>query len=325
MVSLPSLLDRTEIVHLADGRREYLVPGAAEEAAEWASWQSAYAAQTAEKEHAEAVAARVRSVIVEGPPARDDALAAHVTWLELARQREAGAIRRQRESQAAAERHVAAIAARDRITEEVRSAVERWASYAVSTDDDAADMRPVPATRSDELAALANEIEATRPLFDVAPRCAEEAEVAVAVTSALELMLPFRRAEALIAAETPRLEQLLDNAVRDLERIYGHLSALDAAAAPTWEQSMELRDIGALLPRRLVTGSVTLPSIRGRRIEFEVRPDQAALATYRSSLNAEPSPTPPNNGNSLQLALSAPVVTTLTDRVAKAIQSWRGD
>jgi hypothetical protein len=79
MVSTPSLLDRTEVVHLAGGRREYLVPGAAEQIAEREAHKAAFDALTLETERTEAVAAKVRKVIEAGPPGTDgDVLERHL-------------------------------------------------------------------------------------------------------------------------------------------------------------------------------------------------------------------------------------------------------
>jgi hypothetical protein len=279
MVSTPSLLDRTEIVHLVDGRREYLVPGAAEEAAKREAWQRAYNAQTAENDHAESVARRVREIVSAGPPvgAAGDALERHLAWLATARRQLVAAKERRELTADAASRHGAAKMELSAIESEVRLAVGLWA-------ETLSDSTLRPDARVPEQEHQRRVIAETEPLARVADTAAVAAEVAQALVNGLETMLPFKRAEAVIARETPRLLDLLAAAVADITQIYAHLAALDTMAAPSFETSMALRDaLGVEPPTRLVqTGKATLPSVRGRAVEFKVKPDPEAEEPYQA-------------------------------------------
>ncbi len=62
----------------------------------------------------------------------------------------------------------------------------------------------MPDTRQAALADLETEIATTRMLHDVLPLARLEADVAAGVLAGLELMLPFKRAEAVIAKEFAR-------------------------------------------------------------------------------------------------------------------------
>ena len=138
------------------------------------------------------------------------------------------------------------------------------------------------------------------------------AEVAAELVRGLEVMLPFEVAKARNAAELPRLEQLLDGAVADLEKIYAHFAALDVISQPDWQVKMELDALGVRAPARLVhPGKAELPSVRGRKIEFETKPDPCATSSYRitTAQLGEFSPPAPSahNGNNSPQPPSAPI------------------
>ena len=159
-------------------------------------------------------------------------------------------------------------------------------------------------------------------LHDVLPLARLEADVAAGVLAGLELMLPFKRAEAVIAKELPRLTTLLDNAVADIERIYSHMAALDVLTQPDWEQSMALQALGVERPRKLVsTGDVSLPSVRGRKISTEVKADACATTRYRAASAASGTAVALIPGNLAPL----PPTAAPSAFISRALRIWKGE
>jgi hypothetical protein len=140
MVSQPSLLDRTEIIHFGDGTRQYLVPGAAEAAARSAAYEAAYTEKMAENERAAAVVERVKQIVEAGPSETNgDVLERHLTWLSSARRQSAAAQERRDVTAAAALQHHAAMLELAAIEGEVAREHSVWAT---SLGDDEPRSRP---------------------------------------------------------------------------------------------------------------------------------------------------------------------------------------
>jgi hypothetical protein len=315
----PSDLDLTEVTYFADGRREYRIPDVGRAAAEREQWDAFYRAQAAEKAHEEQIQARVKEVIEAGPPSGEGAspLERHLSWLTLAQRRLAAAEARCGEAAAVAASHEAAKDAYAVITTEVYEAAQAWVRYATSRDPDDDDLRPMPDTRQAVLAELESEIAATRAVHDVLPSARFEAEVAGAVVAGLQLIGPFRRAEDVIARELPRLTTLLDAAVQDVSKIYGHMASLDELAVPDWETATALRALGVEPPARLVhPGTTVLPSVGGRKVKIEVAANPCATTRYRAA-SAAP-------GTAVAL-ISPPPSSEPTSRIARAIKLFTGE
>jgi hypothetical protein len=209
MVSTPSLLDRTEIVHHADGRREYLVPGAQEEAAALEAHRAAYATHTAANEHEEAAAAKIRAIISSGPPCgAGDVLERHQQWTALARQQLEAATERRRLTADAAARVAAASRELEAIQGEVRLAIGLWA-------ESQGDCTSRPDARIAEQETQRRIIREMEPLAIADAATVFSLEVARGVLNGLELLLPHRQVERLIVAELPGLQDRLRAAVSE--------------------------------------------------------------------------------------------------------------
>jgi hypothetical protein len=288
LLQQPSDLDRTEILHYPGGRKEYRLPDAGRAAAEAAQWAEFYKTQAVEKEHTDAITARVREVLALGPPTgMGSALVRHLQWLVSAERKASAAEGRASEAEAIAGRHEDAKAAYANITAEVYESASAWARYAVGRDDDDDDLRPLPDLRQTALRELETEIAATAPIHGVLPLARFESEVATAVVEALRLVLLQRQCEALRADEGQRLVEQARALVADLGALFGQMRSLDQTADLDSEISITLRNLGVAAPRRLLpvnAGRVELPSVAGEPTGFKIEANEAALARFAERL-----------------------------------------
>ena len=272
-------LDRAEIRHYPDGRREIVYAEPMDVARERERQRREFAAEAARERQARAdhdkrVAERVKVFLTssEPEPAPDAraALVRHLDRIERARRLAAAAHVRAAEVEHAVARRDGAQTALDRLEAETAASFRRWLDFGSEGVP--------PATRDIERQTLLQDIAEAGPLAGLALAAAFEVAVADAVCEALEAMTPGLRADLLFEVAQPITERVR-TLIAELSRAYGALSAL---ASVTGRRNL-------LPPPR----PIALPALPSGAVSLAIEaaePDQAvwrtALADIEANANA---------------------------------------
>ena len=197
-----SALDRSTIIHHADGRREVIMPDPPEveierERQRRAHAEAATAARQAQVEYDRKIAARVAAFlaaagdVVPGVSAQS-ILIEHHRRIDQAKQMQAAAARRLAEVDHAAARYAGAKSSLAALETETATAFSAWIRFGSVGDP--------PAVPSAERDLLRREIADSEPLAKLNEEAAFESAVASAVVEALSDQLPDIRSRVLVEA-----------------------------------------------------------------------------------------------------------------------------